>query len=274
MTSVMNDNMLARLNHILHEMEDIVNLNSLAIHGIDLAESSLEIVEMKARGNYLYQSSRPLLGFLNIKDDFLAQEAIQDEIKAAKAMSEFASRQKLEGNTKLVETFTIYLWSRMDTLIFDVLLEYMTLDETLVNSPLFTKIKLPLSFMFLEEEEKKEHLLRLIEGTLDIPLKQGIGKFEAMLGVFGLGGAIPKKLSDKIFELSNIRNIIAHRNSQVDAKFVSNCPHLGYTIGQKLRLTEQDFTDYCLAIFAYVTYLKARFWGREPPHSKFPEFQP
>lgn len=154
--------------------------------------------------------------------------------------------------------YIVYIWSKIDNLVRDVLSEYIEI-ECLSRYTKIPNINLPIGVFALMDNERRYFIISQIEQKLDIPLKQGVGKFESILKVFDLGGPIPGKLKDALFELSNVRNIIVHNNSVADERFVINCPWMGYSVGRRLKLSRDCFYKYSQAVFDYTMLITFRF---------------
>jgi len=73
--------------------------------------------------------------------------------------------------------------------------------------------------------------------------------------MFDLAGPTEASTSTKLFEMHQIRNVIIHRRSIADDRFVRHCAHLGYKRGDKVALTPKTVFEYVQAIVNYVTSL-------------------
>lgn len=241
--------MKEKLNSAFKEISEAVQLTRMMVTGLRSYEDQLD--RIKSSEDY----------YLKI------QKISRDEYNSFLATSEkswaFYLNQKQTGFTKAYEMSLVYLWGRIDNLIKDLLIDYIDTDSKLLEYKKMPKIKLDLNFIAMSEYDQKYYLISQIEQGLSTPLKNGIKKFEDLLDVFELGGKVPKILSDKMYEISNIRNVIAHNGSIVDNKFIDRCPNLGYSLGQRISLNQAQYVSYSYSLMAYITVLDSRFKGEE-----------
>jgi hypothetical protein len=236
-----------------------------------------QLLDLSLRGMSIGSKFRPFLEGAyedsSDKTDVRVKELYTKIMAKLSSDEEMYEIQKSENFTKTIEMYIVYLWSKIDNIVEDVLVDYIILDESLLSFEKIADIKLPLSFILLDDRGKRNYLVAEVKRKLNSPLKQGVGKFESLLEAFGLGGDIPKKLKDKIYELSNIRNVIVHSNSFADERLIANCPHLEYNLGDRLALNIKDFHAYSRAIIGYVLIIATRLQGKNLPEGSLAEWK-
>ena len=79
-----------------------------------------------------------------------------------------------------------------------------------------------------------------------------------MLEPFGLSGELPASLRREIYELSQVRNLIAHNASKVDRRFINACPWLDVKIGDEFIVSRNMFVRYVYVTTAYSTLIICR----------------
>ena len=79
-----------------------------------------------------------------------------------------------------------------------------------------------------------------------------------MLEPFGLSGELPASLRREIYELSQVRNLIAHNASKVDRRFIDSCPWLGVKIGDEFIVSRDMFERYNYVTTVYATLIICR----------------
>ena len=113
-------------------------------------------------------------------------------------------------------------------------------------------------YMALAKSERAKYIIDLLEQKLSSPLKQGIDRFESILGVFDLSGPVPKTLKDQLFELQQVRNVVAHRNGVVDNRLVKKCPWLKVKNGQLVKISRDMVNAYGSASVEYLGLIHER----------------
>ena len=117
----------------------------------------------------------------------------------------------------------------------------------------------------LDTNEPYLYLVDLLQREVSAPLKSGINRFETLLEPFGLSGEVAADLRKTLFELNQVRNIIVHRGSVADRKFVNSCPWLGLQIGQSVRVCPRDFARYFVAVLNYAIVVQNPILPLVPP---------
>lgn len=102
------------------------------------------------------------------------------------------------------------------------------------------------------EEERPWMLLRALQQEVGAPVKIGAGRFEALLGPFGLSGPIPDPIRQTLYELQHVRNVHAHRRGRADRIFIDACPWMGVRIGQSVKVGRGNIRRYFAAAHGYV----------------------
>ncbi len=92
--------------------------------------------------------------------------------------------------------------------------------------------------------------------------RPGAARFEALLEVCGLSGPVDEDVQRDLIELANVRNVILHRMSTVDDRFVAACPWTNLTVGSRLKVTNADYDRYRNAVFNYLTAVNVRMRTR------------
>lgn len=241
-----------RLIQLLNDLTDVRDLFYMTIDGLHMVST---------RKNSL----KVLIKTSKSKEEV---EELEAELESAERDAGLYKKHEDDNFTNVTEMYVVYLWGKVDNLIKDVLTEYIDLDDFSKYDKI-PAINLPLAVLSMTDREKKYYIISQIEQKLNISLKQGVAKFEEMLKVFDMGGNIPKKLRDKLFELSNVRNIIAHNSSFADDRFISNCPWMGYSVGERLKLSPEYFGECHRAVFDYLMHITFRLRGEDVPEEYF-----
>src|SRR5262249_41344073 len=89
--------------------------------------------------------------------------------------------------------------------------------------------------------------------------KRGVGRFESVLEAVDLGGAVHDDARRLLFEMSEIRHIIVHRNGVVDHKFVNSCRSFGLKEGDRIGVTLPLIEAYAHCLKWYIFDIDRRF---------------
>lgn len=154
---------------------------------------------------------------------------------------------------------TIGIWAGLEAFVEDLLIACMTHDGTFSDVPAVRKLKVPLlQFEAMSRDERLVWLLENVSVSLESSVAFGAGRFERLLNVFGLGGAVEAELQACLVELSAVRNVLVHRGGRADIRLVSNCPWLGLHAGDEVRVTQRMLSTYGVSAVRYGTLVYQR----------------
>ena len=186
------------------------------------------------------------------------------KLERAKREAELAQREVLEGFPLLKAQALISLWSALEGALRTFIVRSLQNDKKIFSSEPLQKIRVKISeYERLEGEEKWFYILERLEQETTAPLKNGVGRFEVLLEVCGLGGAVHDTDRKALFELNHIRNVLVHRSGIADRRIVEACPSLSLKVGQPLVLTDAMVSRYFEASMQYVTDIIVRLGERD-----------
>ena len=189
-----------------------------------------------------------------------SEESLPAEAKTEIAEAEHhagLAQREVESDFNIVHSQSVItLWSALE----DVVRTFVA--RWLMNTP-GAKAQVPWAdlrvkigeYEGLDDEEKAHYLVNLAEQNLAAPLKQGINRFECLLDRLGLSGSISAGTRDAIFEMQQVRNVIAHRRGVADARFCRNCPDLQLVPGQRLMVSHKMWQKYFGGTHEYILEL-------------------
>ena len=93
----------------------------------------------------------------------------------------------------------------------------------------------------------------------------GVDSFESLLEHFLLSGAVLAEIKKTIWEISNIRNVIVHRNSVADRRLIKHCAWLNMQVGDKVVITHEQLERYGDALCSYAEIIINRLAQRHAP---------
>jgi hypothetical protein len=238
--------LIRRKNEDLRELELFVDI---ALNGLDMATKAV-------RGVELVQEISKVLGE---PSPYPTLDVLERAKARAQAVEKFAAQEKQRGFPYLFGLGSVRLWALMEALVDELVIEALKTPKQCKDQALLAKLKGPLlEFRGASIEDQAEFLAETLKQAVDATLKQGVGKFEAVLEPVGLGGGVADAVRKLLFELSNVRNAIVHRGGKADRRLVESCPWLGLSRGNPLLLTGRHFHRYVLSAQWYLLELRAR----------------
>lgn len=199
---------------------------------------------------------------IRIDEDADYSESNNNVIERTKEIKNFASIQEREGFPYLYNLVSVRAWSILEAFVDDFFILYLSENFENLNNDTFTKIKGSLiDFVFMQRPEQVEYLFDLIKLEYKINTKIGINRFEGLLKLIKHDGEVNDIVAKHIYELSQIRNVIVHRNGRADYRLIDNCPWLNLSKGQQIKLDGLMFTRYLKSIYWYVLELFDRHFN-------------
>ena len=187
-----------------------------------------------------------------------AHDLTIEEEKNASKLEAFAAEQKPDFPF-LHSLAAFRLWAILETTADDLVLERLREDQDLWRKPIFMSIEGSLvQFTFALPTEQTEMLVTRLKQKLGAPLKIGVGRFEALFEAVDIAGEVADLPRKVLLELSEVRNVTAHKNGRADARFLEKCPWYEVDKGEMIRVTHPDFVRYKTAAHWYLVELFRR----------------
>jgi hypothetical protein len=224
----------------LRELKERINEDLSGFWGVDW--STLDKASLESHLDKFAKS---------IEVDLNLREAEQEAVEAQKLLS--------EGLPMIHSQTLVLLWSTLESFIHILISNILLNDMNIKNNDKIRKVKIPLvDFERLDEQERSYFVIQEIERQLATSSRKGIGGFEALLDIFGLGGVLKATYRRDLLELQQIRHVMVHRRGLVDRKLCDACPWLKLKINKKIKITRQDIKKYFKAIEQYVLEISHR----------------
>lgn len=174
--------------------------------------------------------------------------------RAAKAKAELD-----KGLPTLHESQTVLLWSSLEWLVEDFVVNLLSQKPELLKLETIQRIRITLAeYARLEGDERYRYIVGELQRESKIAFRSGIDKFETLLGPFGMAGVVEAHTKRDLMELENVRNVLVHRRGVADSRLVRNCPWMGLSVGENVPVATSSFERYYNAVFDYVGVLVAR----------------
>ncbi len=222
------------------EVEDLLELSTTAIAQLRLMPQTLKVLEGVAR-----------------KKAPLAERRRQNA--QARRLAGLAHQEAERQFPLLYSQALIALWSALEVLVRDLVIAKIQVSPEVLRAEPFAKLKVRLGeYLSLDEDERGQLIVELLEQDLQARLKPGIGRFEPLLQAIGIGGGTAESIRRQLFELSQVRNVLVHRRGVADRKFVSQCGTLAVPVGKRVTVSPELYARCHAAAMAYVMTLILR----------------
>lgn len=190
-------------------------------------------------------------------------ETDDDRRKLAEAnrLSTIAQSEIRNGFPLLHAHSLVYMWSILEALIDDLFVGALMNSPALLLGPHFSKLKIPIAEYesAAAGSERMSIALRYFKQHMSgQQSKSGAARFEALLSAVALAGRVPKLVRESFHELENLRHVIVHRASVADSRLCMTCPKLGYSRGERVRVTNTQMRKYYEATQTYMLCLMKR----------------
>lgn len=202
-------------------------------------------------------------------------ESLQSQLDWATRLAELADREVAEGFPLLHAQTLVSLWGSLEALTRTFLVSWLENEPKAMQAEKIQNLSIKLGeYESLQGEGRALYILELLEREIKAPFKDGVNRFESLLGAFGLTGQVEESDKKNLYEMSQLRNVLVHRRGIADKRLVDACAWLGLEIGQPVVITRESYLRYSEAVACYVIELIARvgiYFGMS--ESDFDEFR-
>ncbi len=216
----------------------------MIIHNVRrIEELTAELEKLEKESNVFTKDQRP--------DDGASE--------SARKRAEIAQKEADRGFPILNQQVSVGLWASLECLVREFVAGWLANEPGASQVDSVRKIKIRLAdYDAMPEEERRFYIIDELEREIGAPLRQGVNRFESLLGLFGLSGEVDEGVRRQLFELSQLRNVIVHRRGVADMKLTESCPWLGLEIGQEVIINSESFHRYFDAACKYESVLLDR----------------
>ncbi|UGT63056.1 hypothetical protein [Nocardia asteroides] len=249
------------------EIEHLTNLGQNVINFItnsaDMLNRTYYAIALGSKAKVLAEMTSKTLGYISDapKEYLEVTEILREHCDALVADIEEKSHWldlPPEGLPLLHATHLIGIWGALETFVGDLFKATLKYRPEVLEGKAFEKVSLPVSVIAAGGDELYSTIYQRV-----LPPGSGhIGKLEDALNKVGLGGPIDEKLKKDLQSAHQIRNVWAHNAGVVDGHFMSQCPYLGYSIGDAVELTADQYKLLTQAVVDYVTLILSRIGRR------------
>jgi hypothetical protein len=209
-----------------------------------------QILELVNVTSYALQSMRGASRLLGVLKESPEQVASVKKIEE-KALAEiYADMPLLHGSA------VVLIWGALEASFRDFLIRWLERNPSARLAPDLKSIRVRLvEYESFSGEDRMRYLLGILERELAAALRPGIGRFECLLKPFGIDVVVADTVRRDLNELAAVRNVIVHRASVADSRFVELCPWLRLDVGDEVRVSSDTFVRYVKAASEYTACL-------------------
>jgi hypothetical protein len=249
----------AAIRKATDELAQLELFVEICYRALDESTQAVKKVEIFEKSQKLLDKAEKLLGEKKGKPRCIDNQALDKAREKAAEIEAFAQKQKGDGFTYLFSLAIIRLWGILEALIDDLAIDFLSNPDVCKDKNLIYSLKGPLlEFARASAEQQTEYLCEKLKEAVNARLKQGIGRFEAILEPIGLGGNIDDAARRILFELGQVRNILIHKAGLADGRFVESCPWLNIKAGMLLKINPPDFLLYKFSAHYYLFLIRLR----------------
>ncbi len=232
----------------LDALEDLRLFVHLCWQGLGYAKVATEVMEVLKEARERRAARGP--GSVEIPEE---------ERRHAARLEEFAKVQLPAGFPYLYSLASIRVWAILESFAADMVLFAIHQYPDVRSLPALRTLSGPLvEFTEASETEQAEIILQLLLTSVSARLRKGVGRFEAVFNNIGMGGPVADPVRKALLELSEVRNVLIHRDGRADRQFVQACPWFGAVAGEPIRLTWPKFDRYVMASHWYLIEISRR----------------
>jgi hypothetical protein len=226
---------------------------------INYQERLMEVLDLSSRGIDIVTSAPKMVKALAKAEGTTTTIEYKNQLAKAESMAKLAVFERDNDFPILHAQFVVSLWGSLETLVLDVVADWIVNQPEVLNTAAWHNIRVKVSeYETLDTEQKAIYLASSMDQMLSGPLKGGVNRFESLMETVGLKGAVSSEVSKTLWELQQVRNIIAHKRGIADKKFCGACPWLGSNPGDIVSVGRSMYNKYFEAVIGYSTELIAR----------------
>lgn len=179
-------------------------------------------------------------------------ENAEAKLAHTKEIADYAEREIECGFPAMNAQSVVALWSLLESFVRSFLVEWMENEPGALQVDAIKNLSIKIGeYEALSPKEKCPYILDRLELDRRSRLP-GISRFEAMLEIFGIHGAVDPELRKTLLNLWAVRNLIVHRRGKADKIFIEQCPWLGVADGDEVHITDAELTKFTNACGKYV----------------------
>lgn len=223
-----------------------------------------EIDNLEAFTKLSYTGYRFTIKTINLISSEYTDDESEELLREVKP---YLEKEMKNNYSYLYNLSSIRLWGIIETAVDDFVQHTIETDSSVREMETLKKVQGPLvDFINMSQSDQSLFLLDSLKRSIKASSKLGIGRFESILACINHDGAVSEVVRTTLFELSEIRNVLVHKNGKADLRIIKNCPWLALSQGMSIHINEKRFNNYKLAVTWYILELtnrRTKFIGEE-----------
>lgn len=216
-------------------------------------EKLFQIVHISERGISALRGMPGIFKVMAKVEGTVDQEKSLKQIEAIEKEAALAQTEVDEDFPVLHSFAVVALWSWIEHFIKGLITLWLLNRKDAFANVAVQRLKVKVGdYVLMSKNEQAAYLAELLEQELASPLKKGVNRFESLLEPFGLSGSFSDKYAKKLFELQQVRNVIAHSNGKADRRLRVECPWLKLKLNQPVHVSQTMLTEYAAAAAGYL----------------------
>ncbi len=180
---------------------------------------------------------------------------VSDDMEDMRWDAELARAELERGFPGLYAQFITHIWGSFEELIRSLLAAWLRHGAPATTWDQIRNLKIHVDDANSLDEDGSFFIINSLEYKLGTRKRPGIGRFDALLGIFGASPKVEDDTRKALLELYYVRNILVHKRGLADRRFVEGCPWLGVSVGELVEVNEERAVHFCRALGEYITSL-------------------
>ena len=177
----------------------------------------------------------------------------KEGIEPAKRLAEIAQAEVDSGFAILHSINVVLLWGAMESATRDFLVAWLVKYPEARQVEGIAKLRVKVGeYESFNSEDRMRYLVGLLEREYGAALRPGISRFTKLLHLFGIVPELDNEVRKCLMEMSAVRNVIVHRASIVDQRFIDLCAWTNWKVGDKVQIADAQLQNY---LDAQLTFL-------------------
>lgn len=226
---------------------------------IGYQERLMQVLDLSSLGINMVTTGPKVIAAIAKAEGTTATTGYEDELATAESMAKLALFERNNGFPILHAQFVVSLWGALETLVLDVIADWIVNRPTVLCSGGWRNLKVKVGeYEALDSEQKASYLASAMDQILGGPLRTGVNRFEGLMEAIGLRGAVDDEIAKALWELQQIRNIIVHNRGIADKRFCEACPWFASIPGDIISVGRPMCNKYYESVLGYACELITR----------------
>lgn len=205
----------------------------------------MEVVQISERGISVLRAMPNAMKVLAEVEGKLDDPATSKHLEQTERQAALATTEVEDDYPVLHGLAVVALWSWLEHFVKRLVALWVMNRPGALNAPAIQRLRVRLGdYLQLERDEQANFLVDLLEQEQGSPLKRGVIRFDSLLEPFELNCGLPEGCAQTLFELQQIRNVVAHRNGRADKRLLSECPWLKVDLNEPVKISRRMLDAY------------------------------